>query len=55
MTLYCMFLGAYVAYHLGYSLNMLLVLALGTSFVTWKVSLVVVSLVTISGFIIGTG
>ena len=44
-----------VGYPLGYSINMLILLALVNSFGTWEVYLFGVSLDTLSGLIIGTG
>ena len=50
-----MVLEAPVGYPLGYSINMLILLALGNSFGTWEVYLFGVSLDTLAGLMIGTG
>ena len=48
-------MGSPVGYTLGYSINMLLGLALENSFRSWEGYLVVVSLVPLDGLVIGTG
>ena len=49
-----MVMGEPVVYPLGYYINMLIFVALDNSFDTWEGSLVVVSLDTLSGLMIGT-
>ena len=50
-----MVLGAPFRYPIGYSIDTLLVLALGNQFETWEESLVGVLIATLAGLMIGNG